>query len=140
MESLNIDELMAQIAREEPGPAKPGCFYSKDGDCVFCHLEDVPYYAERVDELLTVYLAEDDRRLVGAQIKGVSKLPTHDALGLSLRRKGSVQVVELLLLTFKSQEPQPPEDVGVVRRKAKYFDVVTRLHGLSIPAGELQLA
>lgn len=141
MESMNIDELMARIAREEPRPAQPGCFYSRDGDCVFCHIEDVSYYAERVDALLTVYRAEDDRRLVGAQIKGVSKLPTHDALGLELRREGSVQVVELLLLTFQSQETQvESEDVSVVRRKAKYFDVVTRLHGFSIPAAELQLA
>jgi hypothetical protein len=70
----------------------------------------------------------------------VSKLPTHDALGLELRREGDVQVVELLLLTFRSQ-PQPvSEDAGVVRRKAKYFDVVTRLHGFSIPAAELQTA
>jgi hypothetical protein len=140
VESVSIDDLMRQIARDESASVQPGCFYSKDGDCVFCHIEDVPYFAERVDELLTVYLAEDDRRLVGAQIKGVSKLPTHDALGLELRREGDVQVVELLLLTFRSQ-PQPvSEDVGVVRRKAKYFDVVTRLHGFSIPAAELQTA
>jgi hypothetical protein len=139
VESMSIDELMSKIAQDDAAPTQPGCFYSKDGDCVFCHIEDVPYCAERVDELLTVYLAEDDGRLVGAQIKGVSKLPTHDAVGLELRRAGNVQVVGLLLLTFRSQ-PQPPasEDVGVVRRKAKYFDVVTRLHGFSIPAAELQ--
>lgn len=136
MGSLSIDELMAKIAAEEPGPVQPGCFYSKDGDCVFCHVEDVPYYAERVDELLTVYRAEDDHRLVGAQIKGISRLPRHDALGLSLGREGGVQIVELLLLTFRSQDPQPSED----RRKARYFDLVTRLHGHSIPADELQLA
>lgn len=140
MESMSIDELMGRIAREESGPTRPGCFYSKDGDCVFCHIEDVPYFAERVDELLTVYLAEDDRRLVGAQIKGVSRLPEHDALGVNLRRQGSVQVVELLLLTFSRLEPRAPsEDTGVVRRKAKYFDVVSRLHGFTIPADELQL-
>ena len=139
MDSLSLDELMVRIAREETSSPRSGCFYSRDGDCVFCHIEDVPYHAERVDELLTVYLAEDDRRLVGAQIKGVSKLPTHDALGLTLRREGSVQVVELLLLTFKSQSAPKGDDVGAVRRKAKYFDVVTRLHGFSIPAEELQL-
>jgi hypothetical protein len=137
---MSIDELMSQIAQDDAAPTEPGCFYSKDGDCVFCHIEDVPYYADRVDELLTVYLAEEDGRLVGAQIKGVSKLPTHDALGLELRREGNVQVVELLLLTFRSQPQLASEDAGVVRRKAKYFDVVTRLHGFSIPAAELQTA
>ncbi|RMG10556.1 MAG: hypothetical protein D6731_17260 [Planctomycetota bacterium] len=140
MESLSVDELMSQIAQDDAAPTEPGCFYSKDGDCIFCHIEDVPYYADRVDELLTVYLAEEDGRLVGAQSKGVSKLPTHDALGLELRREGNVQVVELLLLTFQSQPKAASEDTGVVRRKAKYFDVVTRLHGFSIPAAELQTA
>lgn len=140
MESLSIDELMRQIAREDPSPSRPGCYYSKDGDCVFCHVEDVSYTAERVDELLTVYLADDDRRLVGAQIKGVSRLPHHDALGLSLRREGSVQVIELLLLTFRRQEPKAAlESDEVLRRKATYLDVMAQLQGLSIPAKELQL-
>lgn len=68
MDPLSIDELMSRIAREDTSPSRPGCFHSRDGGCVFVHLEDVPYRAERVDELLTVYLAEDDGRLVGAQI------------------------------------------------------------------------
>jgi hypothetical protein len=139
VESMNIDELMSQIVRDQSAPPRPGCFYSRDGDCVFCHVEDVPYHADRVDELLTVYLAEDDGRLVGAQIKCVSELPRHDALGVNLRREGDVQVVELLLLTFRRQEPQAASE-SVVCRKARYFDVVTRLHGFSIPAAELQLA
>lgn len=138
MES-GLNELMTRIAQEE-GPARQGCFYSRDADCVFCHLEDVPYFAERVDGLLTIYRAEEDARLVGAQLKGVSKLPKHDVLGLGLRHEGDVQVLELVLLTFRSQpQPSTPEPEAL-RRKADYFDVLDRLHGITIPAAELQIA
>lgn len=70
----------------------------------------------------------------------MSKLPTHDALQLDVRREDDVQVVELLLLTYRNQEPDPSGDLSVLRRKARYFDVVARLRGLSISAAELQVA
>jgi len=138
---MSVEELMNRIA--EDGTSKPtqGSYYSRDGDCVFCHVEDVPYVAERVDELLTVYLAEDDRRLVGAQIKGVSKLPKHDVMGVELRQDDEVGILDLLLLTFTTQAPRALESglTGVVGRKATYFDALTRLRGCTIPAADLQL-
>ncbi len=136
MEPLSLDELMNRIRDQVNEPVRPGCYYSRVADSVFCHLEDVPYRAEPVDEVLTVYLAEDDGRLVGAQIKGASKLPTHDVLRLDLGRREDVQLVELVLLTFQTT----PSEAEAARRKATYFDVARSLQGLSIPATELQRA
>src|SRR5438874_11114622 len=48
--------------------------YFADGDFASLFLEDVPYFAERVDELLTLYRAMDDHRFVGCKIKGVRRI------------------------------------------------------------------
>ena len=51
----------------------PG-YYSEAGDCIFYHLEDVGYYAERIDDIVTLYKSDDDKRIVGFQIKGIKAL------------------------------------------------------------------
>lgn len=56
-------------------------YYSKDGDCWFIVIEDVPYKRVRVDEFFTAYEALDDRRLVGIQIKSIENLK-RDSLSL----------------------------------------------------------
>jgi hypothetical protein len=49
--------------------------YFKEGDFVSYFIEDRPYFAERVDELLTIYRAMDDHEhIVGCKIKGISHL------------------------------------------------------------------
>jgi len=45
--------------------------YNSRGDFVSYFFKDVPYVAERVDDVLTVYLAEKSRELIGCKIKGV---------------------------------------------------------------------
>ena len=45
--------------------------YSRDGDFITLFLQGDDYYAERVDELLTVYLATRNGELLGCQIKGI---------------------------------------------------------------------
>lgn len=135
MES-GLNELMTQIASES-APTQPGCFYSKDADCVFCHLEDVPYYAERVDGLLAIYRADDDARLVGAELKGASRFLQHDVPGSGLTRTSEVQVLDLVLRTYRSQPQLAARNPAVLKRKAGYFDLVDRV---TSSATELQIA
>jgi len=52
---------------------KPTATYDPDGDCIeFLAKPDV-FYAERVDDLLTVYLSQETDEVIGSLIKGVSK-------------------------------------------------------------------
>ncbi len=48
--------------------------YSADGDFISLYLSDEDSYAERVDDLLTVYLSVKNDTLVGCKIKGVRRL------------------------------------------------------------------
>jgi len=47
---------------------KPGSYYSPDGECVFFYLEPVDYYGKWINHDITLYLAQDDGRIVGGMI------------------------------------------------------------------------
>jgi hypothetical protein len=52
--------------------ARPHYFH--DGDFVTYYMEDEPCIAQRVDDLLTVYLSKKTDKLIGCKIKGVRRL------------------------------------------------------------------
>jgi hypothetical protein len=63
-----IDELLSQPAR----PFSPFAEYDADGDCIEFFAKPDPYYAKRIDALLTVYRSQKTQEIVGSLIKGVS--------------------------------------------------------------------
>lgn len=66
--------------------------YSRDGDFITLFLKDDDYYAERVDELLTVFHSTQTDELVGCKIKGVQLLlETLGRFGVSVE-DGEVQI------------------------------------------------
>jgi len=62
--------LLARPASE----FKPTASYDADGDCIEFLAKPDPFYAERVDELVTVYYSQKNGEVVGSLIKNVSKL------------------------------------------------------------------
>lgn len=52
---------------------KPTATYDRDGDCIEFLSKPDPFYAERVDDLVTVYYSQETGEVVGSLIKGVSK-------------------------------------------------------------------
>jgi len=52
---------------------KPTATYDPDGDCVEFLANPDPFYAERVDDLVTVYYSQETDEVIGSLIKGVSK-------------------------------------------------------------------
>jgi hypothetical protein len=64
-------EMLAGVA-ERP-PIEPRAFYNSDGDCIEFLFADESYYAERVDDLLTVYYGQASREIVGGLIKGAQR-------------------------------------------------------------------
>ena len=57
------------------GPAEqfePTAIYDPDGDCIEFLAKPDPFYAERVDDLVTVYYSQETNEVVGSLIKGVS--------------------------------------------------------------------
>ena len=60
--------LMARPASE----FKPTATYDADGDCIEFLAKPDAFYAERVDDLVTVYYSHDTEEVIGSLIKGVS--------------------------------------------------------------------
>jgi hypothetical protein len=59
--------------------------YSAQGDFVTYYFRNDPCYAERVDDLLTVFLTFDTKELVGCKIKGIKHiLQTAGDFGVAL--------------------------------------------------------
>jgi hypothetical protein len=53
---------------------RPAAYYDHDGDCIEFLAKPDPFYAERIDDLVTVYYSQANRgEIVGSLIKGVSK-------------------------------------------------------------------
>ena len=51
---------------------EPTAVYDPDGDCIEFLARPDPFYAERVDDLVTVYYSQETHEIVGSLIKGVS--------------------------------------------------------------------
>lgn len=73
MANENFLDYILENAPEE-GSFKPAAVYIDEGDKLVAMLEDVDYNAHRIDDVLTVYRADNDDRVVGFGIKGVTHL------------------------------------------------------------------
>mgnify|MGYP000476459883 CR=1 FL=1 len=51
----------------------PTATYDPDGDCIEFLAKPDPFYAERVDDLVTVYYSQSTHEVIGSLIKGVSR-------------------------------------------------------------------
>jgi hypothetical protein len=52
---------------------KPTAAYDRDGDCIEFLAKPDAFYAERIDDLVTVYYSQETDEVIGSLIKGVSK-------------------------------------------------------------------
>jgi hypothetical protein len=58
----------------EPQAAfQPVVFYNKDGDCIEFIAKPDMFYAERIDDLVTVYYSQETKEIIGSMIKGIKK-------------------------------------------------------------------
>jgi hypothetical protein len=70
-------ELVArlfEIAGKPTGDFKPFAFHNTAGDCIECFVSQGDYFAERVDNYLTLYLAEGTDEIIGFVIKNVKRI------------------------------------------------------------------
>src|SRR5882762_7459680 len=52
---------------------RPTATYDADGDCIEFLARPDPFYAERIDDLVTVYYSQETGAIIGSLIKGVSR-------------------------------------------------------------------
>ncbi|MBI2926908.1 MAG: hypothetical protein HYY24_14525 [Verrucomicrobia bacterium] len=67
-------DLTEYLEGKRPGEFSPRPVYVPEGDSLFFYFKEDESYAERVDELLTVYRSQATGKMVGCQIKNVRSL------------------------------------------------------------------
>ena len=73
--------------------------YVPEGDCLIYWADERPCTAERVDEMVTLYIADDGSGLVGFEIKDITRLlEQYGSLGVELVRKKNILIGILLTL------------------------------------------
>jgi hypothetical protein len=70
MSNSEFAEHMMLLA-SQAGPFRPTATYDPDGDCIEFLAKPDCFYAERVDDLVTVYYSEESGEVIGSLIKGV---------------------------------------------------------------------
>lgn len=71
MNNSQFAERALKLARAAPA-FQPSATYDPDGDCIEFLAAADPFYAERIDDLVTVYYSQETNEIIGSLIKGVS--------------------------------------------------------------------
>ena len=120
MSNDKFAEHVMKLARAA-APFQATTTYDPDGDCIEFLASPDPFYAERVDELLTVYYSQETQEIIGSQIKGFSrfckemleKLP-----GLKIEiQDGPVTLQHIFLAKLWTSNPQPDKMAMLTYRK-----------------------
>jgi hypothetical protein len=117
---------------------KPTATYDPDGDCIEFVAKADPFYAERIDDLVTVYYSQETGELMGSLIKGVLRFCADMAKrmpGFALEiQDGNVRLVHLFRARLWSSDRQPQDLTTLTYRK------LIEVAGETIVHGELCLA
>src|SRR5947209_1689017 len=75
MTPLSNDRFAEEVMRlaKPVSPFVPVVTYDPDGDCIEFLAKPDNFYAERIDDLVTVYYSQETREVIGSLIKGVTK-------------------------------------------------------------------
>jgi hypothetical protein len=116
MSNSDFARRMMLLARPS-GQFSPTATYDPDGDCIEFLAKPDAFYAERIDDLVTVYYSQETDEVIGSLIKGVKKfyedvLKTMPGFRIEIR-DGRVRVVHIFrarLWTFATD----PEDLATL--------------------------
>ena len=109
--------LMAQPAER----FRPAATYDLDGDCIEFLARPDPFYAERLDDLVTVYYSQESNEVIGSLIKGVSNFCGEllkDMPGFKIEiHEGRVKLVHIFRARLWSSRQDPEALPTLVYKK-----------------------
>jgi hypothetical protein len=79
MPNEGIEKIVERLTREGKTP-ESGWFFSEEGRMIQAFWENVPYYATRINDRITLYKAHQENesrpkdRVIGVQVKGIKSL------------------------------------------------------------------
>lgn len=108
---MNQDEFESLVLSYVPAEGRASTLhveYDADGDCLEFFLGNDNFYAQRVDQLLTLYVSRSTNRPIGGMLKGVVSLVRkflEKAPGFAHEISGhSIEVEKLLTARLWSME------------------------------------
>lgn len=99
--------------------------YNARGDYLSIVLVDTPYYAERIDEVLTVFRSQSDHTLIGCKVKGVSLLAQNVVNIFNI--EGDDVEIRFLLLNA----------VGPRKARQHYYDLSRKVGSIKLHLPEI---
>lgn len=110
MNMMTNEDFAAQVlALARPDEAfRARATYDPDGDCIEFLAKPDAFYAERVDDLVTVYYSQETEEVVGSLIKGVSNLLRDVPLLEIVITDGRVKLEHLFLARIFSNKGGMP--------------------------------
>ena len=123
MEPMTNHEYAARVAElaKDAGPPQPTAAYDRDGDCIEFLASPEPFYAERIDDLVTVYYSQETHEVIGSLVKGASRF-----CGEILKRlpgfrieviDGPVRLEHIFLARLWSADHSPDDLATITYRK-----------------------
>jgi hypothetical protein len=106
MSNADFAAHLLKLAQDAPA-FQPSAAYDSDGDCIEFLIKPDPFYAERLDDLVTVYFSQETKEIIGSLIKGVhGLLKKHPGLNIDIQ-DGRVRLVHLFRASYwNKQDPQ----------------------------------
>lgn len=130
MSALTNDEFAARVL-ELAVPAEkfsPTAYYDPDGDCIEFLASPENFYAERVDDLVTVYHSQETGEIIGSLLKGVTALCEkllERLPGFKIEiQHGKLKLVHIFLAKLWASEVNPDELATLTYQKL--IDVADR--------------
>jgi hypothetical protein len=123
MKAMTNAEFAAQVAElaRDAGPPQATAVYDPDGDCIEFLSKPEPFYAERIDDLVTVYYSQETHEVIGSLIKGASRFCNEILKRLPGFRieviDRSVRLEHIFLAKLWSAEHDPADLVAITYRK-----------------------
>src|SRR5689334_19085297 len=99
---------------------EPVAQYIPDGDCLTFYFKPDPYYAERVDNLLTVYRSETSGEMTGCQVKGITCiLKRLGDFGVQIQSESPTVDIRLIFMGYNLSTNDPKhETIEKLREEA----------------------
>lgn len=106
MSALSNEEYAKKVTKicKNSKAELPIVYHDPDGDCIEVLMQNEPYYAERIDDLVTVYYSEANEEIIGCLIKGINKIFNNDPKTRIILHAGRIRLSDFFLVGFLAQK------------------------------------
>lgn len=115
--SLSLNEFLEGLGQEASSSFEPKAFYNLDGDFLEYITSPEPYFARRLDGLVTVYMRISDNEIVGARIKEISTvLKKHDGCNILIKDGDKVPVQRIIVVALWENSDKSSGEISFYNR------------------------